>query len=363
MFLPSQYWALFRCCVLGQDTLPSHASLDSGVNEYLVGQRWQCVRLVPSAEMAASAVCSKKGVEMVHEWTGPVTRGNMCEAHRALYVRYIRTHHYYYYLWFLQNYMENGWELMSELTSKWKTFKNIQSIFTLSSLITFEVLNQTLPNLQGGCRNTSRWCLQNYMEHGWELTSELTSQWITFKNIQSIFTLISLITFEVLNQTLSNLQGSCRNTSRWCLKNYMENGWELTSESTSKWITFKNIQLIFTISPLITFEVLNQTLPNLQGSCRNTSRWCLQNYIENDWELTSELTSKWITFKNIQSIFTLSSSITFEVLNQTLPNLHGSCRNTSRWCLQKYIEKRLRIDIWYDVLMNNFFKIFNQFLH
>ena len=37
------------------------------------------------------------GVEMVHEWTGPVTRGNMCEAHRALYVRYIRTHHYYYY--------------------------------------------------------------------------------------------------------------------------------------------------------------------------------------------------------------------------------------------------------------------------
>ena len=28
-------------------------------------QRWQCVRLVPSAEMAASAVCFKKGVEMV----------------------------------------------------------------------------------------------------------------------------------------------------------------------------------------------------------------------------------------------------------------------------------------------------------
>ena len=63
----SEKYHVFRCCVLGQDTLPSHASLDSGVNEYLVGQRWQCVRLVPSAEMAASAVCSKKGVEMVHE--------------------------------------------------------------------------------------------------------------------------------------------------------------------------------------------------------------------------------------------------------------------------------------------------------
>ena len=66
-FSPLNIGTLFRCCVLGQDTLPSHASLDSGVNDYLVGQRWQCVRLVPSAEMAASAVCPKKGVEMVHE--------------------------------------------------------------------------------------------------------------------------------------------------------------------------------------------------------------------------------------------------------------------------------------------------------
>ena len=94
--------------------------------------------------------------------------------------------------------MENSWELTSEFTSKWITFTNIQSNFTLISLITFEVLNQTSPNLQGSCRNTSRWCLQNYMENGWELTSELTSKWITFTNIQSNFTLISLITFEVL---------------------------------------------------------------------------------------------------------------------------------------------------------------------
>ena len=65
MFLPSQYWDII--------TLPSHDSRDSGVNEYLVGQRWQCVRLVPSAEMAASVVCSKKRV--------------VCEAHRAVYGR------------------------------------------------------------------------------------------------------------------------------------------------------------------------------------------------------------------------------------------------------------------------------------
>ena len=239
--------------------------------------------------------------------------------------------------WCLQNLMINGWELTSELTSKWITFKNTQSNFTLSSLITFEVFNQTLPNLQGSCRNTRRWRLQSYMVNCWELTSELTSKWITFKNTQSNFTLSSLITFEVFNQTLPNLQGSCLNTSRWGLQNYMVNCWELTSELTSKWITFRSTQSNFTLSSLLIFAVLNQTSPNWQGSCLNTSRWCLQNLMINGWELTSELTSKWITFKNTQSNFTLSSLITFKVFNQTLPNLQGSCRKTRRWRLQSYM--------------------------
>ena len=158
--------------------------------------------------------------------------------------------------------MENGWKLTSEFTSKWITFKNIQSNFTSISLKTFEVLNQTAPDFQGSCHNTSRWRLQIYMENGWELTSEFTSKWITFKNIQSNFTVISLITFEVLDQTSSNYQGSCRNTSRWCLQIYMGNGWELKSEFTSTWIIFKNIQSNFTLISLITFDVLNQTSSN-----------------------------------------------------------------------------------------------------
>ena len=149
-----------------------------------------------------------------------------------------------------------------ELTSKWIIFKNTQSNFLLILLITFEVLNQTLPN------------------------------------VQENFTLMSLITFEVLNQSSPNLQGSCRSTSRWCLQNNMENGWEMTSALTSKWITFKNTQSNFTIFSLITFEVINETPPNLQGSCRKNSRWCLRNYIENGWKLKSELTSEWLTFKN-----------------------------------------------------------------
>ena len=32
-FSPLNIGPLFRCCVLGQGTLPSHASLDSGVND------------------------------------------------------------------------------------------------------------------------------------------------------------------------------------------------------------------------------------------------------------------------------------------------------------------------------------------
>ena len=56
-FTPVNVWTLFRCCVLGQSTLPFNASLNSGVNEYLIGPRWQCVRQVQSAEMAAG-LCS-----------------------------------------------------------------------------------------------------------------------------------------------------------------------------------------------------------------------------------------------------------------------------------------------------------------
>ena len=44
---------------------------------------------------------------------------------------------------------ENGWELTSELTSKWITFNNTQSNFTPSSLITFAVIIQTSAKFTG----------------------------------------------------------------------------------------------------------------------------------------------------------------------------------------------------------------------
>ena len=43
-FSPLNLGTFLRWYVLGQDNSPSNASLDSGENEYLVGQRWQCAR-------------------------------------------------------------------------------------------------------------------------------------------------------------------------------------------------------------------------------------------------------------------------------------------------------------------------------
>ena len=74
----------------------------------------------------------------------------------------------------------------------------------------------------------------------------------------------------------------------------------------------------------------------------------MQNYMENGWELTSELTSKWITFNNTQSNFTPSSLITFAVINQTPPNLQEVAVITANVAC-KTTRKRLRIDVWIDV--------------
>ena len=36
---------------------------------------------------------------------------------------------------------------------------------------------------------------------------------------------------------------------------------------------------VVSVHPLITFEILNQTSPNFQGSRRNGCEWCVQNYM------------------------------------------------------------------------------------
>ena len=63
-----------------------------------------------------------------------------------------------------------------------------------------------------------------------------------------------------------------------------------------------------------------------------------------DWDINRKRSADVVT--TLAQCFAL---ITFEVLNQTPPNLLGSCRRSSRWYLQNYIKKRLRIDVWIDV--------------
>ena len=76
---------------------------------------------------------------------------------------------------------------------------------------------------------------------------------------------------------------------------------------------------------LLTFEVLNQTPPNLLGSCRSSSRWYLQNYIKNGWELTSELTSKWIY------ILKYSSKFHTNLINNFWSTRSNSTEFTGQW--------------------------------
>ena len=100
---------------------------------------------------------------------------------------------------------------------------------------------------------------------------------------------------------------------------------------------------------LITFEVLNQTPPNLLGSCRRSSRWYLQTYIKNGWELTSELTSKWIY------ILKYSSKFHTNLINNFWSTRSNSTEFTGQWPYYhsmvpaKLHRRRLRIDVWIDV--------------
>ena len=110
-----------------------------------------------------------------------------------------------------------------------------------------------------------------------------------------LFQCITFITFWIFDQTSSNLQGSRRNGCEWCVQNYMWSGWEIDWD-INKRRSAGVATMLAQCCALITIEVVNETSPNLQGSCRNASRWCLQNHMVNGCKFTSELTSKWIKF-------------------------------------------------------------------
>ena len=72
--VPSQYWDIISmlCSWACHFTLTCFTWLVSGVNEYVVGQRWQWVRYTQCAEMAAG-LDALRGIEMSHNVAGIVT--------------------------------------------------------------------------------------------------------------------------------------------------------------------------------------------------------------------------------------------------------------------------------------------------
>ena len=83
--------------------------------------------------------------------------------------------------------------------------------------------------------------------------------------------------------TRSNLTKFSGQSPQWlrmvCAKLHVKRlriDWDINEKRSSDIVT--TLAQCFT---LITFEVLNQTPPNLLGSCRSSSRWCLQNYMKN----------------------------------------------------------------------------------
>ena len=136
-----------------------------------------------------------------------------------------------------------------------------------------------------------------------------------------LFQCITLITFIILDQTSPNFQGSRRKIV--CAKLHVKRlriDWDINEKRSADVVT-----TLAQCFALITFEVLNQTPPNLLGSCRSSSRWYLQNYIKNGWELTSELTSKWIY------ILKYSSKFHTNLINNFWSTRSNSTEFTGQW--------------------------------
>ena len=170
----------------------------------------------------------------------------------------------------------------------WRCGNSVVSVHHINN---FWNTRSNLTKFQGSRRNGCEWCVQKLhvkrLRIDWDINEKRSADVVT-----TLAQCFALITFEVLNQTPPNLLGSCRSSSRWYLQNYIKT----VENSRLNWrlneYIYWNTQANFTLISLITFEVLAETLQNSQGSGNNTIRWCLQNYMEDGWELTSELTSK-----------------------------------------------------------------------
>ena len=107
---------------------------------------------------------------------------------------------------------------------------------------------------------------------------------------------------------------------------------KITCKTVGNWLRYqqkkRSADVVTTLAQcfaLLTFEVLIQTPQNLLGSCRSSSRWYLPNCIKNGWDLTSELTSKWIY------ILKYSSKFHTNLINNFWSTRSNSTEFTGQW--------------------------------
>ena len=119
--------------------------------------------------------------------------------------------------------------------------------------------------------------------------------------------------------TRSNLTKFSGQSPQWlrmvCAKLHVKRlriDWDINEKRSADLVT--TLAQCFT---LITFEVLNQTPPNLLGSCRSSTWWYQQNYMKNGWELTS----KWI--------YILKYSVKFHT--NLIINFWSTCSNSTEF--------------------------------
>ena len=218
-------------------------------------------------------------------------------------------------------------------------------LFQCITLITFGILHQTSPNFQGSRRNGCEWCViitlsiqatclvssncsVTHVRWG-EGTSSVLFQW------RPAFSALwrrgnSVVSVHHINNfwnTWSNLTKFSGQSPQWlrmvCGQLHVKRlriNWDIIEKRSADVVT-----TLAQCFALITFEVLNQTPPNLLGSCRSSSRWYLQNYMKNGWELTSELTSKWIY------ILKYSSKFHTNLINNFWSTRSNSTEFTGQW--------------------------------
>ena len=238
--------------------------------------------------------------------------------------------------------------------SKWITFENTQANFTLISLKTFEVLHQTSSYLQGSCRDISWWCLQNYVKsvENWlryqqklgknndknaqRSVNTHCRQWVCgYCDCLGISFFFRLTTSDVRIRRQKSPNSENRVFHISLNKGYI--GKAIISRSFSARYHIlkkkkKKIYWVYVAIVLVNTLLLLATCPvSLNCSVTHEQRGALTQCCFNDgphFQRSGDVETV---------LFQCITLITFGILYQTSPNLQGSRRNGCEWCVQKYM--------------------------